>query len=318
MTSPFFKQGNMKTYRKIFYSKRFAIFCFITPAAILFSGFIIYPLISSLLYSIYEWDGLTRIKFVGLNNFKILLFSGRDICERFWTAVNHNAYSLVFVTTLQMCLGIFFALLLFKKVKGHQFFQTLFFLPVVLSVVLVGFLFNLLLHPIWGVFNQLIRIIGFKDFYFPWLGNPKTVLTVILLVNVWRWAGFPTLVFLAGLNNIPKSILEAADLDGAMGFKKLTSVLIPLLIPQILIVLILTITGNLMMFDIVFALAGPAGEPNYSADVLGTLFYRTAFGGKYGLTDKGLGASIAVIMLIIMIIFSFLAVSTLQKRRTEL
>ncbi len=308
----------MRTFRRIFYSKKFAIACFITPAMILFSGFILYPLISSLFYSIYEWDGLTRIRFVGLENFKTLLFSGKEISERFWNAVSHNAYSLVFVTTLQMCLGIFFALLLFQKVKGHRFFQTLFFLPVVLSVVLVGFLFNLLLHPIWGVFNQLIRIAGFKDFYFPWLGNPKTVLTVILLVNIWRWAGFPTLVFLAGLNNIPKSIMEAADLDGATGFTKLKSVTIPLLIPQILIVLILTITGNLMMFDIIFALAGPAGEPNYSADVLGTLFYRTAFGGKYGLTDKGLGTSIAVIMLMIMAVFSVFVVTILQRRRTEL
>lgn len=308
----------MRTLQQFFYSKRFAVACFLLPAAVLFAVFILYPFVSSFLYSLYEWDGLTRIGFVGLQNFRTLLFSGQEICHRFWNAIEHNAFALVFVTSLQMCLGMSMALLLFQKIKGRRFFQALFFLPVVLSVVIVGFLFNLLLHPIWGVFNQLIRLIGFTDFYFPWLGNPKTVLPVILLVNVWRWAGFPTMVFLAGLSGIPKSILEAADLDGAKGFTKLRTITLPLLVPQILIVLILTVTGNLMMFDIIYALAGPAGEPHYSADVLGTLFYRTAFGGKYGLTDKGLGASIAVIMLIIMATLSIVAVRALQSRRVEL
>jgi len=309
---------NMTSSRRCFYSKRFAIACFLLPAVVLFAVFILYPFVTSFLYSLYEWDGLTRIQFVGLQNFKTLLFSGRDIADRFWNAVGHNAFSLVFVTSLQMCLGMSIALLLFQKIKGRRFFQTLFFLPVVLSAVIVGFLFNLLLHPIWGVFNQLIQLLGFADFYFPWLGNPKTVLPAILLVSVWQWGGFSTMVFLAGLSGIPKSILDAADLDGAKRFTKLRSIMLPLLVPQILIVLILTITGNLMMFDIVYALAGPAGEPHYSADVLGTLFYRTAFGGKYGLSDKGLGASIAVIMLIIMGVISIVVVKALQSRRVEL
>lgn len=299
-------------------SKKFVFAVFVTPALFIFSTFIIYPIIRSFLYSLYEWDGLSRVKFIGLANFKEVLLGGSPISEQFWNAAAHNAYALAFVLIVQTSIGFILALLLFQKLKGTNFFRSLLFLPVTLSVVVVGYLFNLLLHPSWGAVNQIVRLLGFSDFYFPWLGNPQTALTTILLVNIWRWAGFPALIFLAGLNNIPSSILESAKLDGAGTLTRIFRIYIPLLVPQFLIVFILTITGNIKMFAIVFSLTGPSGGPNYATDVLGTLFYRTAFGSVTGLADKGLGSTIGIMIVVISMTITLTVTSLMQRKQVQL
>ncbi len=308
----------LKKLKRLGDSKSLAFTVFVAPAFVVFSTFIVYPIFRSFLDSLYKWDGLQKVEFVGLANYGRILFSGDRITSLFWNAVGNNAYALIFVLVVQTTIGFLLALALFQKIKGTRFFESLLFLPVTLSIIIVGYLFSLLLHPSWGAVNQVIRLFGFSDFYFPWLGNSSTALTTILLVNVWRWAGFPALIFLAGLNNIPKSILEASRIDGASNFTRLFKIYIPLLVPQFLIVFILTITGNVKMFAIVFALVGPSGSPSHSADVLGTLFYRTAFGGITGLSDKGLGATIGTIIIIISSIISVVVVTALQRKQVKL
>lgn len=308
----------LEKLRRLGDSKSLAFTVFVAPAFVVFSTFIVYPVFRSFLDSLYKWDGLQKVEFVGLANYGRILFSGDRITRLFWNAVSNNIYALIFVLVVQTTIGFLLALALFQKIKGSRFFESLLFLPVTLSIVIVGYLFSLLLHPSWGAVNQVIRLLGFSDFYFPWLGNPNTALTTILLVNVWRWAGFPALIFLAGLNNIPQSILEAARIDGAGNFTRLFKIYIPLLIPQFLIVFILTITGNIKMFAIVFSLVGSTGSPSHSSDVLGTLFYRTAFGGVTGLSDKGLGATIGTIIIVISSIVSVVVVTTLQRRQVQL
>ncbi|MFP4589130.1 MAG: carbohydrate ABC transporter permease [Candidatus Acetothermia bacterium] len=255
---------------------------------------------------------------MGFANYRPVLFGGSKISSLFWNALSNNAYALVFVLVVQTTLGFLLALALFQKFKGSRFFESMLFLPVTLSIVVVGYLFSLMLHPSWGAINQLIRLLGFSDFYFPWLGDPNTALTTILLVNVWRWAGFPALVFLAGLNSIPQSIIEATEIDGASAITRVFRIYIPLLVPQFLIVLILTITGNIKMFALIFSLAGPQGSPGHATDVLGTLFYRTAFGGITGLSDKGLGATIGMIIIVLSSVISITVVLLLQRKQVKL
>jgi len=292
---------------------------FILPSLVVFVVFIIYPMVDSLLYSLYRWNGLIRTDFIGLENFKTVLFSETDPIRRFfWNAVWHNIYSLSFVLLVQTSIGFGLALMLFQNLRGSKFFQSVIFLPVTLSVIVVGFLFKLLLHPTWGIVNHLIRALGFANFSFPWLGDFHFALTAILLVDIWRWAGLPALIFLAGLNSIPQEIIEAALLDGCSGIVRIFRIYIPLLIPQFLVILILTVTGNLMMFDIVYALVGPDAGPNHATDVLGTLFYRTAFGGISGTADKGLGAAIGAMIVVLSTVISIILVISLQRIQARL
>ena len=305
-------------WERIATSRRLAFTVFILPGTIVFLGLVIYPVFSSFSYSLYSWDGLEREAFIGFENFRTVFVSDKPISDVFWNAVSHNAYALIFVVGVQTTLGFILGLMLFQGLPGTKFFRALVFLPVTLSIVVVGFLFNLLLHPTWGAINHFIRLFGDPEFSFPWLGDPATAFTTILIINVWRWAGFPALIFLSGLNNIPRSVLDAAELDGVTGPQRVAWIYLPLIVPQLLTVLILTITGNLRMFDIVYSLAGPTGGPNYATDVLGTLFYRTAFGGITGLADKGLGATIGIVIVVLSAVLSLIVTRAFQNKRVTL
>ncbi len=305
-------------WERVATSRRLAFVVFLLPGTILFLSLVIYPVFSSFSYSLYAWKGLEREAFIGFENFRTIFASDLPISDRFWNAVGHNAYALIFVVGVQTTLGFIIGLMLFQGLPGTKVFRSLVFLPVTLSIVVVGFLFNLLLHPSWGAINAIVQLVGDSDFSFPWLGDPRTALTTILLINVWRWAGFPALIFLSGLNNIPQSVLDAAELDGVIGIRRVFWIYLPLIVPQLLTVLILTLTGNLRMFDIVYALTGPTGGPNYATDVLGTLFYRTAFGGITGLADKGLGATIGIVIVVISAALSLLITKALQNKRVTL
>ncbi|WP_319563006.1 sugar ABC transporter permease [Marispirochaeta sp.] len=307
-----------KGWEKLTTSRRLAFAVFLVPGTIFFLLLVIYPVLSSFTYSLYSWNGLEREAFIGFQNFKTVFASDNPICARFWNAAGHNGYSLIFVVVFQSTVGFAFALMLFQDLPGTKFFRALVFLPVTLSIVVVGFLFNLMLHPTWGMVNAVVRLAGDPEFAFPWLGDPRTALTTILLINIWQWAGFPTLIFLSGLNNIPQPIIEATKLDGVSSFRRIKDIYLPLIVPQILTVLILTITGNLRMFDIVYSLTGPTGGPNYTTDVLGTLFYRTAFGGITGLANKGLGATIGIIIVIVTAVISLMVNKLLNKKRIQL
>lgn len=299
-------------------SRRFAFWMFVLPGLLVFCALIIYPVFSSFAYSLFEWSGLQRSEFIGFGNFATLLAGEHPINARFWNAAGNNAYALAFVLIIQTSLGFLIALMLFQKLPGTKAVRALVFLPVTLSIVVVGYLFGLLLHPSWGVLNRLIGLFVEGDFNFPWLGHPRTAFTTILIINVWRWAGFPALIFLAGLNNIPGSVLDACEMDGVGPINRVFRIYVPLIVPQLLTVLILTITGNLRMFDIVYSLAGPTGGPNYNTDVFGTLFYRMAFGGITGLADKGMGAAIGVVIVIISAVLSLLVTRMLQNKRVQL
>ncbi|HDQ13240.1 MAG TPA: sugar ABC transporter permease [Sediminispirochaeta sp.] len=310
--------GIKEKWEGISNSRDFAFVVFLLPGLVLFITLVIYPVFRSFAYSLYAWEGLQRVGFIGLENFRTLFNGVSPISRRFWNAAGHNAYALAFVVVLQTLIGFFIALGLFQELPGTKFFRALVFLPVTLSIVVVGFLFNLLLHPSWGAINHLIGFFSGSDFSFPWLGDPATAFTTILIINIWRWAGFPALIFLAGLNNIPAAVLDACELDGVKGLARIRFIYLPLIVPQLLTVLILTITGNLRMFDIVYSLTGPTGGPNYSTDVLGTLFYRTAFGGITGLADKGLGAAIGIVIVLLSAVISLVITRSLHNKRVSL
>ncbi|MGE5575668.1 MAG: carbohydrate ABC transporter permease [Syntrophothermus sp.] len=291
---------------------------FILPALLVYTAFLVFPLLSSLYYGFFQWDGITRGAFVGLANFqKLLAESPYNI--RFFSALKHNVFFFLLTMVVQNLVGLFFALILSRGIKGASFYQTIFFMPYTMSVIVLGFLWSLILNPTWGAFNKLLAAMGLGGLARPWLGDMATALPTITLVNAWHWVGFPMLIFLAGLQAIPAELHEAARLDGAGGWKLFRRVTLPLLMPSITIVTILTFIGNFNAFEIIFAMEGSSGGPFYATDVLGTLFYRTAFGEAGGSSgqDIGLGSAIAAVMFVIIFIISYLGTRFLRSKELQ-
>jgi raffinose/stachyose/melibiose transport system permease protein len=292
---------------------------FLTPALVIYGMFMAYPLISSLTYSVYEWDGYLRRGFAGLDNF-VTVLTRWPYNERFWGAISHNALFFVLTFAIQTTLGLFVAVLLARKWRGFAFFQAAYFLPHTLSLVVVGFLWRMLLNPTWGAVGQGLKRVGLGDWVQPWLGQSDTALVTIILVNAWAWLGFPILVYLAAVQAIPREFHEAAVVDGASPWQDFRHVTLPLLLPTIAMVTILTFIWDFNAFELVFVMQGASGSPSYATDLLATFFYRTAFGdpttgGEPG--QIGIAAAIGVLMLIIIGIVSAFGVRFTQRSQTE-
>lgn len=277
-----------------------------------------YPILSAMAYSVFEWDGIVRRGFVGLANFQRLL-GQYPYSVRMLTAFGHNVWAFALTMVVQNGLGLLFAVLLAGKMRGAKVYRAIFFLPVTLSLVIVGFLWQLFLNPVWGVVNKSLALAGLGALARPWLGDAHTALISIILVNAWRWVGFPTIVFLAGIQGIPDEYLEAARLDGADAWATFWRITLPLLAPQVNIIVTLTFIGAFNWFELPYVMQGVTGEPNHATDVLGLLFYRAAFGGiDTGNPDVGIGSAIAVVTFSLILAVSGLGAVYLRRREVEL
>lgn len=280
---------------------------FLLPALVLYTTFVVYPMLSALRFSFYEWNGLTRVAFAGLENFQTL-FTRYPYNRDVWNALSHNLYMFVVTMIVQNGLGLFLAVVLDRGVRGSNFFRNVFFLPHLIAVVVVGFLWSLILNQQFGVLNQFLEAVGLESLAHPWLGDPATALTTVALVNAWSWVGFPLIIFLANLASIPEQYNEAAQLDGAGGWQLFRYITLPLLAPSITIVTALTFIGNFNAFDLIYAMGGSNGGPGGATDVLGLLFYRVAFASQ---DPNAVGVSNALAVMMFVVVF---VVSTLYLR----
>lgn len=274
------------------------------PALAIYLLFIIYPICAAFLYSLYDWQGIKKLGFIGAKNFKDL-FTLEPFNTMFWNALEHNV--IYFVVQMVVMNGIAFLLayLVFKKLKGSGFLKVAYFLPRLLSVIVIGFLWKLILNPTYGTINVLLKKLGLEAWAMSWLGEPSTALISIILVNSWFGVGLSLLIFLAGLQAIPTEVLEASHLDGVKGFKFIRTMIVPLMAQSIIMVTVLTFIQSFEAFELVYAMQGSTGEPYYSTDTLAVFFYRTAFGGSSGDSVAiGLGSALAVVMFAIIAIIS--------------
>jgi raffinose/stachyose/melibiose transport system permease protein len=287
---------------------------FLLPALVFYVGFMIYPVVQALLNSLFSWKGLVRGHFIGLQNF-IRLFTESPFQETFARALGHNVVFFAGTMLSKLVIAFILALLINSKIRGKELFKTLFFVPKLLSVIVVGFLFSLILNPTYGALNSWLRLIGLGQLAKPWLGDPHTALYAIILVNSWYGFGFAVLIFLVGLQAISHEVYEAATIDGASGLKMIFQITLPLAMPSIMIMTILTFIGAFETFELIFAMQGSSGAPYYSTDVLGLYFYRLAFGSVSGGESVGLGSALAVVLLLL--ISAATAVSMFFFKRKE-
>ena len=280
-------------------------YLFTGPAIVVLAAFLLYPIGYSLWLSFHEWSGYTPRwgPFVGVENYLSL---ARD--EVFWKATWNSMVFVIVRTPLEVGLGFFLALLLNRKMPARAFLRTLFFVPVVMSLIVVTIIFQRIYEPNTGLLNALLHGIGLGALAHPWLGDSATALPAVIAVSVWKNVGFSLVILLAGLQGLPGDVIDAGRVDGANAWQLTTRVIAPLMRPILALTSLLSIIGGLKVFDLVFIMT--RGGPTYSTEVLATMLYRQAF----ELNEMGVASAIAVILVALVLGTAWLQTFLVSER----
>ena len=269
---------------------------FVLPALILFLLFVVYPIFRSIYFSMFDWNGLgPAVDFVGLENFKNIL-TDKVFTKALWNVL----LIIVFSLGLQLPLALALAVLVGRNLPGRAIFRTIFFLPYVLSEVNVAIMWMLLYNPDpdRGFLNAIVSLFGVKPI--AWLGDTDIVLLAIFAALTWKYFGFHMLLYLAGLQNIPLELEEAARIDGANAFQNFFSITLPLLGSTIKTSVHLSVLGSIQQFILVWIMT--KGGPVNASETLATYMYRFGF-VRF---ELGYGSAVAIYMFLICLIFSLI------------
>ena len=279
---------------------RWHILVFLAPALLVYTAFMIVPLAGTLQLSLFHKVD-QKLVFVGLDNFR-MLFGDPRWSVNFWNALGNNVWFFIIHMLVQNPIGVLLAALLSSpKLRFRAFYRTAIFIPTILSFVIVGFVWKLILSPLWGVAPFLMDSVGLKSLFTPWLGKEEYALTTLSLISVWQFIGIPMMLIYAALLSIPDEVIEAAECDGITGLSQFWKIKLPLILPSIGIISILTFVGNFNAFDLIYTAQGALAGPNFSTDILGTFLYRAFFGFQLQLGDPNMGAAIATMMFFIIL-----------------
>jgi raffinose/stachyose/melibiose transport system permease protein len=279
---------------------RWHIAVFLAPAVLVYTAIMIVPLFGTLQLSLFRKVDQQSV-YVGLDNFRTL-FGDPRWSVGFWNALWNNVWFFIIHMLVQNPIGVLIAAILSAPaLRFRAFYRSAIFIPTILSFVIVGFVWKLILSPIWGVAPGILGAIGLKSLFQPWLGKEEYALTALSLISVWQFVGIPMMLIYAALLSIPDEVLEAAECDGITGMSQFWKIKLPLILPSIGIISILTFVGNFNAFDLIYAAQGALAGPNFSTDILGTYLYRAFFGFQLQLGDPNMGATIASMMFAIIL-----------------
>lgn len=278
---------------------------FVIPAVALFVVFIAYPILWVLGQSFYTKDaaGVPSLS-LSANYIGVL----RD--PTFWVVVRNMTLWVVITIPVQMLIGGLLAYFIERHTNRLRgFFRTMFFLPVVTSVSVVSLVWVQIYAPYYGIAQEYLKHVGIVMSTSP-IGDAKTAIYALIIVNIWQWTGFSMLMYIAGIANMPSEILDAARIDGASGWRLAVNVVIPMLAPATKSLLLLGIIGTLQTFPIVHLMTG--GGPNHASEVFGTYIFKQSF----VLNDSGGGAALSVIVLLLALVLSLIQIVLLGARLT--
>lgn len=279
---------------------RTAILVFLLPALAIYSFTVFIPILWSLFYSFYSWDGISGMSFIGAQNYVKMLT--RD--DTFWDAFYNNIIYVLIIVSMQVFLGLLVALMVTKIGKGRNLLKTLYFTPAIITSVGISQLFqNFYSYEPMGLINFILTKLGLGFWAKAWLSDLDIVLTAVSVPEGWRFIGLYMIILYSALISIPKEIMEAAEMDGAKGWRLFGSITFPLIKPVFIVTLVMATTGALKGFDIPFLLTN--GGPVHRSELLSTYMYKTAFSSL----DYGYGSAIAVFI----VIESLLAVFLIRK-----
>jgi raffinose/stachyose/melibiose transport system permease protein len=283
---------------------RYAVL-FVAPALLIYLVFMIYPFLNTIYLSFTNWDGITANKdWVGLSNY-VRVFGEEAALKAF---VN-NIIWVILGTVAPVVLGLFEALLVWSGARGSLLFRTLFFLPFVLPLVVVGIVWQWIYHPLFGIVNTVLDSFGLDWLSRGWLADPHTALYAVLIAAVWGQTGFCFLILHASLQNVDMSTVEAAMIDGANWFQRARSIVIPQIAPQITMVTAVTLIGGFAVFDIIYVMTG--GGPGNASQVLATYTVQVAFQQN----EAGYGSSLAMLITILSLVSAVAFVRLRERQR---
>jgi raffinose/stachyose/melibiose transport system permease protein len=246
-------------------------YLFVLPALALYALFMLFPFITSIYYSLTDWDGVSlQPSFVGLENY----LSMPDDPE-LWAAFRNNIVWIVVGTVAPVAIGLMLALMLWTQKRGSLAFRTLYFLPYITPVVIIGIVWQWIYNPLFGGLNKLLTFIGMESLARGWLGDPTTALPAVLVAAVWGAFGFVTLLLFAGLQSVDMSLVEAAAIDGANWWQRARHVVIPEIAPVLTLVTAITLIGGFAVVDFVLIMTN--GGPGVASQVLGLYSYSNGF-----------------------------------------
>lgn len=266
------------------------------PAVLFFLLVILMPVLMSINYSTLKWDGMGSGTFIGFQNFKKLFVGNIDHFPQ--SVVNSFLFLLVSVF-VQIPLSLLLAIVLSNGVKGESFFRNVFFVPVVLSTVVIGQLWMKIYHPEYGLLNSFLRSVGLSSWAHGWLGDQNTALIATFIPTLWQYTGYHMLLLYAAIKSVNPEVFEAAKIDGASKVKTAFRVTIPMILPMLEVSAIFAVIGSLKVFDLVYVLTN--GGPAQASEVPSTLMVRTIFNGY----QYGYGSAMAVFIIAECALFTF-------------
>ena len=274
------------------------------PAAILFAAFYFVPFIANLRYSLTKWDRITDPEFVGLRNFVNLLTND----DLFYKVLGNNLRFTFLVVIFQTLFSLIFALFLVKNSKSNIALRTLFFFPTILSSVSVGMIWLFMYDPNFGAVNLFFTKIGLEGFALNWLGSESSALYSIAFTQVWFHTGQMMVIYIAGLQQIPQELYEAAEMDGASRWQQFKNVTWPMSIPTTIVVMAYTTIQSFRAFDLIFSMT--QGGPNNSSNIFAVLIYQTVFSEL----RIGYAATQSIFFIFVLVFVTFLQRKFLNSR----
>ncbi|WP_069999221.1 carbohydrate ABC transporter permease [Cellulosilyticum sp. I15G10I2] len=268
-------------------SNKKAICIFVVPTLLLYLAIIFIPIIISASYSTLDWDGIGKGTFIGIQNYVSMFSNGRFL----HSVVNSLLFAAVSIV-VQLPISLFLALILAGGVRFEKFYRTVYFIPVIISTVVIGQLWIKIYNADYGLLNTLLQSIGLDSLMNDWLGQENTALVCAFIPILWQYVGYHMLIMYAGAKSISTDIYEAAEIDGATSIKTAFYITIPLLKPILKVCITFSLIGALKVFDLIYILTN--GGPFYSTEVPSTLMYTTIFNNF----QYGYGSAISVFIIL--------------------
>lgn len=279
------------------YSKKSTIILFILPALLLFLGILVAPIFASAYYSFFDWNGFGKKTFIGLENYREL-FTSNSI--GFIKALGNSLLLALLSVGVQLPLSLGLALLLGKGRKGERAFLSIYFIPVLISTVVIGQLWLKIYNPSYGILNVILKAVGLKSWTKIWLGDVKTALWASFVPILWQYVGYHMLLMYAGIKSVPTEYREAAMIDGATEGQVNRYIVLPYIKPILKISTIFAVTGSLKSFDLIYVLTN--GGPLHATEVPSTLMINMLFlRNRYGM-----GSTIAFLLIILCFAFALI------------
>lgn len=278
-------------------SNKKAVFIFLLPALVLFLTIIIVPIFMSVTYSLTEWDGIGKKVFTGFDNYKELFLANSD---GFWRAVKNSLIFAAGSVFVQLPISLILALILARGVKGERFYVSVYFIPVLISTVVIGQLWMKIYNPQYGLLNTVLRSMGLEQLTGNWLGDTKKVIFAVIVPVLWQYIGYHMLLMYASVRSISEEIFEAARIDGANGIQTALHITIPLMKPILKVCVTFAVVGSLKNFDLVYVMTG--GGPAGASQLPSTLMVETIFSRNM----YGYGSSMAIFIILECFLFAWL------------